>query len=142
MADTGGDLSGGEDNQKPAGKKLKWYWKAVAFLFFGYTFLYMAMPALNSFGIESIRCEVSAARPDTSSGGTRGSASTAGVLVETTDCGKIHVSEGVNFDNQDEIAASFRAGSQYEFDLGSFSRVVTKDIRQGIPSARDYRLVE
>ncbi len=120
---------------------MKWYWKLAGLLFFGYTILYMSMPVLDSFGIESIRCEVGAARADTSSGGTRGSASTAGVLVETTDCGKIHVAEGVNFDNQAEVAGSFRTGSHYEFDLGWFSRVVTKDIRHGIPSVRDYRLV-
>lgn len=93
--------------------------EARRLLFFGYTILYMLMPALDSFGIESIRCEVGSARPDTSSGGSRGSASTAGVLVETTNCGKIHVSKGVNFDNQSEIAASFETGSRYEFDFGS-----------------------
>jgi hypothetical protein len=49
---------------------------------------------------------------------------------------------GVTFDNQDEVAASFEAGSEYEFDLGWFSRVWTKDIRQGIPSVNDYRLVD
>jgi hypothetical protein len=101
----------------------------------------MLMLALNSFGIESLRCEVSSANLDTSSGGTRGWASTAGVLVETANCGTIHVSEGVTFDNQDEVVASFKAGSDYEFDLGWFSRVVTKDIRHEIPSVQDYRLV-
>ena len=109
-------------------------------MFIGYTAFYMLMPALNSFGIESLRCDVNSARPDTSSGGTRGSASTAGVLVETTNCGTMHVSVGVSFDNQDEVAASFKGGSEYEFDLGWFSRVVTKDIMHEIPSVRGYRL--
>ncbi|WP_309124096.1 hypothetical protein [Arthrobacter sp.] len=128
---------------KPAERPpLKWYWKLTGCLFFGYAILYMLMPALNSFGIESIRCEVISAKPYTSSGGTRGSASTAGVLVETTNCGKIHVSQGVAFDNQEEVAASFKASSEYEFDLGWFSRVVTKDITHDIPSAQGYRLVE
>lgn len=39
------------------------------------------------------------------------------------------------------FAASFKAGSDYEFDLGWFSRVVTKDIRHEVPSAQDYRLI-
>jgi AraC-like DNA-binding protein len=30
--------------------------------------------------------------------------------------------------------------SEYEFDLGWFSRVVTKDIRHEIPSVQDYLL--
>lgn len=47
---------------------------------------------------------------------------------------------GVSFDNQDEVAASFKGGSEYEFDLGWFSRVVTKDIMHEIPSVRGYRL--
>lgn len=121
---------------------LKWYWKLAGLLFFGCTIFYMFMPALNSVGIEGIRCEISSAKPHKGSGGTRGSASTAGVLVETTNCGKVHVSTGVTFDNQDEVAASFRPGSEYEFELGWFSRVVTKDITHEIPSVRDYRLVE
>jgi hypothetical protein len=100
------------------------------------------MPILNSVGVESLRCEVVAAEPKTSSGGSRGSASTAGVLVETSNCGKIVVSKGVTFDSQEEIAASFQTGSEYEFDLGWFSRVITMDIRNGIPSARAYRLVD
>jgi hypothetical protein len=142
MTYTGSNEEGGAGNQKASGSKLKWYWKLAGLVFFGYTIFYMFMPALNSIGIESIRCEISSAKSNTSSGGTRGSASTAGVLVETTNCGTIHVSTGVTFDNQDEVAASFKAGSEYEFDLGWFSRVVTKDIRQEIPSVRDYRLVD
>jgi hypothetical protein len=74
--------------------------------------------------------------------GTRGSASTAGVRIEANNCGKVHVSKGVTFENQDEVAASFKAGSEYEFDLCWFSRVVKKDIRQEIPSVQDYRLVD
>jgi hypothetical protein len=139
MTNTGNNVEGRAQN-KPTRPRLKWYWKLAAFLFFGFTIFYMLMPALNSFGIESLRCDVISARPDTSSGGTRGSASTAGVLVETTNCGTMHVSEGVSFDNQDEVAASFKGGREYEFDLGWFSRVVTKDIRHEIPSVQDYRL--
>jgi hypothetical protein len=128
---------------KPAKRPpLKWYWKLSGFLFFGYTILYILMPALNSSGIESIRCEVISAKPHTSSGGTRGSASTAGVLVQTSNCGSIHVSPGVTFDNRDEVAASFKPGSEFEFDMGWFSRVVTKDITHGIPSVQAYRLVK
>lgn len=142
MTDTGNDSPNRTENQKSARSRMKWYWKLVGFLFFGYGILYMLIPVLNSFGIESIRCEVSSASPDTSSGGSRGSASTAGVLVETTNCGKIHVSEGVTFDNREKVAASFESGRQYDFDLGWFSRVITKDIRHEIPSVQGYRLAK
>jgi hypothetical protein len=142
MTYTGSDVDGGAENQKAPKSKMKWYWKLAGVLFFGYAIFYMFMPALNSVGIESIRCEISSAKSNTSSGGSRGSASTAGVLVETTNCGTVHVSTGVTFDNQDEVAASFKAGSEYEFDLGWFSRVVTRDLRQGIPSVLAYRLVD
>lgn len=139
MTNTGNDEEGRPQN-KPTRPRLKWYWKLAGFLFFGYTIFYMLMPVLNSFGIESLRCDVISARPNTSSGGTRGSVSTAGVLVETTNCGTMHVSVGVSFHNQDVVAASFKAGSAYEFELGWFSRVVTKEIRHEIPSVRGYRL--
>ncbi len=80
------------------------------------------------------------ASPNTNSGGSRGSASSAGVLVETSNCGMISVSQGVTFENQQEVASSFKVGKDYEFDLGGFSRLVMKDFRNGIPSARNYRL--
>lgn len=121
---------------------LKWYWNLLGILLLGFGVFVLLVPVWDSIGVESIRCEIKTAKPDTSSGGSRGSASTAGVLVETSDCGSIHVSPGVTFDNQDEVAASFKAGTEYEFDIGWFSRVVTKDIKHEIPSVQDYRLVD
>jgi hypothetical protein len=47
----------------------------------------------------------------------------------------------VTFDNQDQVAASFNAGTEYEFDIDWFSGVVTKDIRQELPSVQGYRLI-
>lgn len=142
MSNADSALEDSPKHQRPKRPKLRWYWHLFGFLFFGTTVFYLLMPVLNSFGIESLRCEVVSARPDTSSGGSRGSASTAGVLVDTVNCGKIHVSVGVTFDSEEEVAASFRPGSHYEFDLGWFSRTVTKDFRHEIPSVRDYRLVK
>lgn len=121
---------------------LKWYWNLVGALIFGTIIFLMFMPYWESIDVQSIRCEVVSAKAETNSGGSRGSASTAGVLVETSDCGRISVSKGVTFDNREEIAASFKLGSEYEFDIGWFSRVVLRDIQQGIPTARDYRLVK
>lgn len=141
VSDADNSLEDIHKHPNPRRPKLKWYWNLAGFLFFGVTCFYLLMPVLNSFGIESLRCEVVSAAPATASGGSRGSASTAGVLVDTSDCGKIHVSKGITFDSQEEVAASFNAGDQYEFDLGWFSRVITKDIRHEIPSVRDYRLV-
>lgn len=104
--------------------------------------LYMLSPIFDTFGIESLRCEVVSAKSKTSSGGSRGSASTAGVLVETSNCGKLVVSKGVTFDSRDEVAASFKAGSKYDFDLGWFSREVSIPILHGIPTVKAYRLAE
>jgi hypothetical protein len=121
---------------------LKWYWNLLGAVLLGFGVFVLLLTMWDSIGVESIRCEIRAAKPDTSSGGSRGSASTAGVLVETSTCGSIYVSPGVTFDNRDQVAASFKAGSEYEFDIGWFSRVVTKDIRHEIPSVQDYRLVD
>ncbi|MCR1162497.1 MULTISPECIES: hypothetical protein [Micrococcaceae] len=60
--------------------------------------------------------------------------------MQTSDCGSISVSQGVTFENEEKIASSFTEGSVFEFDLGWFSRVVMKDLGNGIPSARDYGL--
>lgn len=126
----------------PSGRpKLKWFWKWPGIALLAITALYLMMPALDSIAVESLRCKIVSANAETSSGGTRGSASTAGVLIETSNCGKIYISRGVTFDSQVAVASSFSVGSEYEFDLGWFSRVVTKDLRKGIPTAREYRLV-
>src|SRR5690242_2001303 len=102
----------------------------------------MLMPVLNTVGIEEFQFLIISAEPKTSSGGTRGSASTAGVLVDTTNCGKLHVSTDVSFDNRDQVAEIFVLGAEYEFSLGWFSRVVTKKIRREVPSVQDCRLVK
>ncbi|GAA3322107.1 hypothetical protein [Paeniglutamicibacter sulfureus] len=63
------------------------------------------------------------------------------MLVNTSNCGDIYVDRGVNFDNQEEVAASFTAGDEYEFDIGWFSRVIMEgSFDQGL-SAQEYRLV-
>jgi hypothetical protein len=121
---------------------LKWYWNVLGLLLMGFGVFALLLPVWDSIGVETLRCEVVSAEPRTNSGGSRGSASTAGVLVQTSNCGSIHVSPGVTFDNRDEVAASFKPGSEYEFDMGWYSRVITKDLRHGIPSVQGYRLVE
>lgn len=136
--------STGEASGMTAGKRptLKWYWNLGGALLLGLSVFLMLMPVWDSMGIESVRCEVASAKGETNSGGSRGSASTPGVLVETTDCGRISISEGVTFDNRGVIAASFEPGSEYEFDIGWFSRVVLRDIQRGVPTAQDYRKVQ
>lgn len=132
----------GDDSGKPAKRPtLKWYWSLAGALVLGFGVFVLLMPFWESVGIESVRCEVVSAKSETNSGGSRGSASTAGVLVDTAGCGQISVSKGVTFDNRHVIAASFKPGSEYEFDIGWFSRVVLRDIQRGIPTAQDYRLV-
>jgi hypothetical protein len=67
--------------------------------------------------------------------------STASVRVET-DCGPIDVDRGVNFDNQEEVAATFEPGSECDFEIGWYSRVVSRKILHSIPTADHYRLVK
>ena len=98
----------------------------------------LASPWLDTRDVQSVRCEVVSAEPRTSSGGSRGSASTASVLVETQNCGPLAIHWGVTSDNQDEVAASFTTGATYEFDIGWYSRTFFKN---GIQSVRDYRLI-
>ncbi|WP_247826120.1 hypothetical protein [Arthrobacter antioxidans] len=102
----------------------------------------LGIPLWNSMGIVTQRCEVVSAEPGTSSGGSRGSASTAGVLIETSNCGSLELSQGVTRDTRDEIAASFEVGAEYDIETGWFSRVVMIELLDEIGSIRSYRLVE
>lgn len=99
-------------------------------------------PLLDRIDVQTVRCEVVSAEPGTSSGGSRGSASTASVLIETSGCGPIVVSRGVTFDNRQEVASSFEPGSEYDFGFGWYSRVVSRDILRAIPTADEYRIVK
>lgn len=119
---------------------LKWYWNVLGLSMMAYVVLIMLSPVIDSITLETVRCEVISAQKDKSSGGSRGSATTAGVLIETSNCGPIYWSKGVTFDNREEIAASFEAGREYEFDMGWYSRVWCR-ITDVIPSADGYRLV-
>lgn len=127
--------------QKPGGQRSKRFWKIAAiFTIFGAAGV-LFIPLWDSIGVEAIHCEVVSAEPKTSSGGSRGSVSTPGVLVNTSNCGDIYVTPGATFDNQEDVAASFKAGDEYEFDIGWFSRVVMDGILDRNPSVQDYRLV-
>ena len=99
-------------------------------------------PELDSISVESVRCEVVSAEPRSSSGGLRGSASTASVLIQTSNCGRLAITEGVTFDGRQELAASFQVGGEYEFDVGWLSRVIMKDVLHQIQSVQGYRPVE
>ncbi|MFW0775683.1 hypothetical protein ACLRGI_21240 [Paenarthrobacter nitroguajacolicus] len=96
-------------------------------------------PWLDSKDVRTFQCEVVSAEPRTSSGGTRGGASTASVLVKTTNCGTLGISRGVGFDNREEVAAEFIIGATYGFDVGWYSRTFFKN---EIQSVRGYRLLE
>lgn len=88
------------------------------------------------------RCTVVSAVPDSSSGGSRGSASTPGVLVRTEECGPIHVAWGVTFDSEEEVAGNFEAGAVWEFDLSWGNREVNRKWLKIVPFAKNQRLVE
>ena len=115
----------------------------VAFLLMVVVFLgVMFSQQLDSVAVETVRCEVVSAEPRSSSGGLRGSASTASVLIQTSNCGRLAITEGVTFDGRQELAASFQVGAEYEFDVGWLSRVIMKDVLHQIQSVQGYRLVD
>ncbi|WP_156135149.1 hypothetical protein [Arthrobacter sp. L77] len=97
-------------------------------------------PLLDRLDVQTVRCEVGSAEPRTSSGGSRGSASTASVLVET-DCGPVVVVGGVTFDNREQVASSFEPGADDDVEIGWYSRVVMKDLLRELPTADHYRPV-
>ena len=115
----------------------------VAFLLMVVVFLgVMFSQQLDSVAVETVRCEVVSAEPRSSSGGLRGAASTPSVLIQTSNCGRLAITEGVTFDGRQELASSFEVGAEYEFDIGWFSRVIMKDVLHQIQSVGAYRLVE
>jgi hypothetical protein len=75
------NVGSGKTAKRPT---LKWYWSLLGFGLLGCGAFVLLLPVWDSIGVESIRCEITAAKPNTSSGGSRGSASTVGVLVETS----------------------------------------------------------
>lgn len=117
------------------------WWNIAGLVMFAMFFFLISSPYLDTLAIETVRCEVVSAEPRTASGGSRGSVSTSEVLVETSNCGRIIIDQGVDFENQEEVASSFAVGSEYEFDMGWYSRVVMKNEYGNLPSVQDYRLV-
>ena len=99
-------------------------------------------PVLDSIAVESVRCVVVSAEPDTASGGSRGSASTPSVDIETSNCGPLDISTGVTWDGRQELASSFQVGAEYEFDIGWYSRVIMTNVFHGSQAVQGYRLVE
>ena len=110
-------------------------------LVLGIPLTFLFSPLLDRIDVQTFRCEVVSAEPRTSSGGSRGSASTASLLIETS-CGPIVVDKGVSSDNQEEVASSFEPGTEYDFDIGWFSRVVMKDVLRDLPTADHYGSVK
>jgi hypothetical protein len=113
----------------------------ILFAMTGFVATIFFSPLLDRIDVQTFRCEIVSAEPRTSSGGSRGSVSTASVRVET-DCGPIDVDRGVHFDNQEEVAATFEPGSECDFEIGWYSRVVSRKILHSIPTADHYRLVK
>lgn len=126
-----------------ATKPKTFWWSFVAFLLMVVVLVgVMFSQQLDSLAVETVRCEVVSAEPRSSSGGSRGAASTPSVLIQTSNCGPLAITEGVTFDGRQELASSFQAGAEYEFDIGWFSRVIMKGVLHQIQSVGAYRLVE
>lgn len=133
--------TGDSSQRRGRSPRTKTLWNIIGVFILVFGGFLLGIPWWDSMGVETQRCEVVSAEPRTSSGGSRGSASTAGVLIETS-CGKFDLSQRVTRDTREEIAASFVVGTEYDFDTGWFSRVVMVDLLDEIGSIRDYRLVE
>ena len=132
-------VSENPESKKRRLRSRRWWKLAGVFMFLAFFFL-ASSPYLDTLAVKPMRCEVVSAEPRTATGGGRGSVSTSEVLVETTDCGPIVSDQGVDYENQEEVAASFKPGSEYEFDLGWYSRF--RKNFDDLPSAQDYRLVQ
>lgn len=129
-----------ERNARTPGRK--WSSRIVVIVIVVVVAGFLLSPRLDSIAVETVRCEVTSAAPKTASGGSRGSASSPAVLIQTSNCGPLEISEGVTFDERQEVASSFEVGAEYDFDIGWFSRVVMKDLLDEIQTVRDYRLAE
>ncbi|MDQ1054626.1 MULTISPECIES: hypothetical protein [Micrococcaceae] len=116
-----------------------WIWRLCGGAFLLFALVMVVTIFGDSWDVRTVRCDVVSAAPSTSSGGTRGSASTAGVQLETSDCGPVHYSDGVSFENRDQIASSITPG-EYDFEMGWSSRVLGVEMRQIMPTARGYRV--
>ncbi|WP_157085885.1 hypothetical protein [Devriesea agamarum] len=130
----------------PSRRKVVGEWLAcgTAFLIAVAAALGIASPYLDTLGIERWRCEVLSAEATVNRAvGNRGQVSTTGVLIHTKNCGDISLTNGVNYKNSEEVAASFVPGRIYVFEVGWFSRVIMMNVfPDGIPAAQSYRLVK
>lgn len=115
------------------------WWNIGALVMFVAALFIVASPYLSTVGIQTVQCEIVSAEPRTASGGSRGSVSTAAVVIRTSDCGSIALDKGIDFDTQADIASSFKPGDEYEFEIGWYSRVIWKNVLGNIPSAQEYR---
>jgi hypothetical protein len=125
--------------KKPRAEWLSWVGFLLMLVVFGGVVFGGQLDAMT---VETVRCVVVSAEPDTASGGSRGSASTPAVLIETSNCGRLDISRGVTFDGRQKLASSFEVGAEYEFDIGWFSRVIMKYVFRGSQAVQGYRLVE
>lgn len=133
--------NGDSSQRRGRSPRTKTLWNIIGIFILVFGGFLLGIPWWDSMGVEIQRCEVVSAEPRTSSGGSRGSASTVGVLIETS-CGKFELSQGVTRDTREEIAASVVVGAEYDFETGWFSRVVMIDLLDEMGSIRNYRLVE
>ena len=73
-----------------------------------------------------LACVVAYAEPSTgSSRSAKGvGASTPQVVIESRECGKFVLREGVTTDNSRDVASSFKSGTTYELEVGDGSLTI------------------
>lgn len=124
-------------------ERYKWVGTLVAWLMLVAGVIVVAWFVVTTWvDVRPVRCTVVSAVPDSSSGGSRGGASIAGVLVETQECGPIQVTWGVTSSTEEEVAESFRAGAVWDFDMTWGAREVNRHWLRIIPAAKNQRLIE
>ncbi len=102
-------------------------------------------PIVNSKTQQWVECDVISAEPvGAGGGGLRGSGgSRHAVEINTKNCGAPLFSDGINGNNVDAVASSFKAGSKYEIKMGWWSRQAAAGYVQiWSPTATEYRLIE
>lgn len=113
---------------------------------FGSAFFLAGPAVLRSYDSAhhvELSCTISSAKAST--GSTRSAkgigASIPQVVVESGDCGKFVLRNGVTADNSQDIASQFKDGSKYEFEAGDGSLKLRGLLRVfGVsPELVDYR---
>jgi hypothetical protein len=97
----------------------------VAVILFGAPLL----RTVDSTNPTDLRCTVTGAAAGTASAGQRGGATWSRVLIETSDCGQLTLTQGIDEHNRDSVAADLNDGGVYTFSIGGGTKFLLPGLR-------------